>query len=75
MKNSRLRSFLFGLLVVASIGSYLYINSVSVIEPKAKCNMNTLLEDEEATNAELPDVKIFKKIIETGRKLVPATSL
>lgn len=75
MKNSRLRSFLFGLLVVASIGSYMYINSVSVVEPKAKCNMNTLLEDEETTNAELPDVKIFKKIIETGRQLVPATSL
>lgn len=74
MKNSRLRSLFFGLLVIASISSYAYINSVSVEETKPKCNINTMLEEDQASS-ELPDVKIFKKLIETGKKLVPATSL
>jgi hypothetical protein len=75
MKNSRIRTLLFGLLLLASIGSYSYINSVSVEETKPKCNMNTYLDENVEKSSELPDVKIFKKIIETGRRLVPATSL
>ncbi len=75
MKNSKLRSILFVLLLFASIGSYLYINSVQVEDSKVKCEVKQQLVDEEANETELPDVMLFKKLIEKGKELFPATQL
>ena len=74
MKNSKLRAFFFSLILLASISSYLYINSVRGGDCTAKCEQKQELIDEQGS-AELPDVKLLKKIIEKGRELMPATQL
>ena len=79
MKNYKLRSYLFALVLFASIGSFAYINSVSVNDCTVKCEAKKpLMGDEEAENkssSELPDVKLFKKLIEKGKELIPATQI
>ena len=74
MKNWNLRTILFALLLMTSIGSYVYINTIQVPETNVKCEAKQVFEEEEDDNsAELPDVKIFKKLIEKSKELVPAT--
>lgn len=74
MKNSKVRSILFSLLLITSIGSYLYLNSVKVVDCTVKCDAkHQLLEAEESNETELPDVKLFKKLIEKGREMIPST--
>lgn len=75
MKNSKLRSILFSLVLFASIGSYLYINSIKVSNRTVKCEKHLLLDESEENDnaAELPDVKLFKKLVEKGKELMPAT--
>ncbi len=75
MKSSKSRNILFSLVLIASISSYLYINSVET-NANIKCEAKKSLVDEEDKNSsELPDVKLIKKIIETGKQLVPAARL
>lgn len=74
MKNSKVKSILFSLILIASVGSYAYINSVDVEQPHVNCQMkNTLIQEDNKSDSELPDVKIFKKIIENGKKILPAS--
>lgn len=63
------------MLMLVSIGSYVFINSIQVSNADIKCGAKQELSDidEKENNAELPDVKILKKIIEQGRKLIPVT--
>jgi len=78
MKNSKLRSVLFSLVLFASIGSYLYINSIKVNDCTVKCEktQQQLLDSEGSSDtAELPDVKLFKKLVEKGKELMPSTQL
>lgn len=73
MKNSKLRIALFSLILLVSLSSYMYINSIDT-EANIKCNTKqTIVDEEEKSNSELPDVKLIKKIIEKGKQLVPAT--
>ena len=75
MKNNKLRTLLFCLIMAASIGSYLYINTIQLSNTHVKCEAKQELTDVEnnESNSELPDIKILKKIIEKGKKLIPAT--
>jgi hypothetical protein len=75
MKNNKLRTLLFCLIMAASIGSYLYINSIQLSNAHVKCEANQELTDidDNESSSELPDVKILKKLIEKGKKLIPAT--
>ena len=77
MKNSKLRTLLFSLLFIASIGSYVYINSVEVSDCKMKfqAKQQLLQDEDDSQNAELPDVKLFKKLVEKGKQLIPSTQL
>lgn len=70
MKNNKLRTFFFSLILVLSVGSYAFIQSVNVPNKNIKCQAKQMLEEE--NTAELPDVKLIKKIIENGKKLIPA---
>ena len=77
MKKSSTRTVLFCLLIAASIGSYIYLNSLS--SPMASFEQTTDLEefeeDIESNDAEiiLPDIHLIKKVVETGKRLLPAS--
>ncbi len=75
MKNTKLQSILFGLILFVSIASFIYINSIQVRDCSLNCGAKQELveEDKNKGNSELPDVKIFKKLIEKGKELIPAT--
>jgi len=72
MKKSNIHSFFVGLLILASMASFTYINTVNV---KAH-NKNAVKElKEEATEKvdrmTLPDVRIVKKILDKSVTLLP----
>lgn len=74
MKNSKVRTFFFLLLLIASTGSFLYINSVQVPESKINCQAKKdLVEEASESEADMPDVRIFKKLIEKGKEMLPNT--
>ncbi len=78
MESSKIRSFLIGLLILASIFSYIYVNTATIQfgqnEPTEQTNFfdNTELEKPE-TNMILPEVEIVKKVLENSVKLLPAS--
>jgi len=74
MKNSKLRAVLFSMVILASISSYIYISSVKAADCTAKCEQNEQIIDKQG-NAELPDVKLLKKLIEKGKEMMPSTKL
>ncbi len=74
MKKSSTRTVLFCLLIAASLGSYIYLNSLSVQSvPYEQAAIEE--EDMESGDAEiiLPDIQLLKKVVETGRRLIPAS--
>ncbi|MCO6476511.1 MAG: hypothetical protein J5I94_07810 [Phaeodactylibacter sp.] len=76
MKKSSTRTVLFSLLIAASLGSYIYLHSLSgqpVYEQAA--TEEEYNEDIESSDAEiiLPDIQLIKKAVETGRRLIPAS--
>jgi hypothetical protein len=79
MKRQFARTVLVGLIVLASIVSYVYLNTVDLtVSDDAQYQ---LIENEEEREEEsvdntkllLPDVTLIKKVIETGRSLVPGS--
>ena len=77
MKKSVTRTVLLSLLIAASIGSYIYLNSVS---PGAFSYEQAVSEEEYEENMEsndaeiiLPDIHLIKKVVETGKRLLPAS--
>ncbi|MCB0559250.1 MAG: hypothetical protein H6573_18025 [Lewinellaceae bacterium] len=77
MKKSSTRTVLFSLLISASIGSYIYLNSLSspMVSFDQAAGVEEYEEDIESNDAEiiLPDVHLIKKVIETGKRLIPAS--
>lgn len=80
MRKMNTRVLLFVVLAVVSIASHWYLNSSvsSVSSPDflqqpATLNQSTEEEyDEESSRPVLPDVHLLKKVVETGRRLIPA---
>ena len=80
MKKLNSRSILFILLVAASIVSYIYLNTVSVENLQSTAEIEAVEADKELEGLDaqqkeifLPDVRILKKAIDTGRRLIPAS--
>lgn len=73
MKNKiGLRSILATLLIMASVCSYIYLNTVQLIELKSSPQVQKLyMEDQsEEQKVLLPDVEIIKKVIEKTRQAI-----
>lgn len=79
MKKQTARTVLVALVVLASLVSYIYLNTVAVNTPKDTSTEYQLMENEEealedgVTNTKLllPEVALIKKVIETGKSLIP----
>ncbi|MCB9275975.1 MAG: hypothetical protein H6564_18155 [Lewinellaceae bacterium] len=80
MKNPSTRTVLFCLLVAASIGSYIFLNIASAKGPSENSlgsGLKVEKYDEEVESSEtrmlLPDVQLMKNLVETGKRLLPAS--
>jgi hypothetical protein len=76
MRKFSTRSVLLALLVITSICSYIYLNTVNVTTESA--NQATEVEstneiDEQESELVLPDLRVVKKVLETGKKFIPAS--
>lgn len=76
MKNSPARTVFFIMIVLASFGSYLFLNEVSdstayeVIESPLEYEAEM---DELDNTGSLPDLMLIKKVLEAGKQLIPAS--
>ncbi|MEL6922852.1 MAG: hypothetical protein AAFO94_02315 [Bacteroidota bacterium] len=73
-KSIGLRSALFTLLILASIGSYVYLNLVDVVnESVDPTPLQLQAETEQSENQQvlMPDVEIIKRVVEKGLDLIP----
>ena len=72
MKNSTIRSFCIGLVVIASIASFTYINTVNV-RPSNKNAIKELKGEsvDKSDQMTLPDVRIVKKILDKSVAFIP----
>ena len=79
MKKSNLQFILTVALVLTSLSSYIYINRLASDQLVApKCNLKHNIEkiDTETENQQpdiLPEAELIKKLIETGKRILPAT--
>lgn len=83
MKKLTTRTLLVALMVAASLGSYVYLNTLtpSVTTPSSDetidVQSNELKEEiqEQAKEVEvsLPDVMLLQKVIEIGKRFLPAS--
>lgn len=83
MKKLTTRTLLVALMVAASLGSYVYLNTVtpSVATPSSDetidVQSNELKEEiqEQAKEVEvsLPDVMLLQKVIKIGKRFLPAS--
>lgn len=74
MKKITTRTVLFSLLLMASAASYIFLNIASWEHDRRHSEQEIPLDEEleaEQKKLFLPDVQVLKKIVETGRKLVP----
>lgn len=74
MKKSTTRSILFVLLLAVSVGAYAFLNvaSYNLGSQSAQQQKEQLHEQEEAILI-LPDVRLIKKVVEHGKRLLPAS--
>lgn len=78
MKKISIRKLLFGLLIAASIASFIYINTVSIdVATTETSNTTEHIEEQEAksdnSSMVLPDVELVKRFIEKTTRFVPST--
>jgi len=78
MKKVSLKTLLFSFLIIASIASYAYLYSLPTEDSEAvQQGFNTeekLNEaDKQPDNFIFPEVMFVKKLIETGKRLLPAS--
>ncbi|MCB0631246.1 MAG: hypothetical protein KDD15_15970 [Lewinella sp.] len=81
MKKQFVHTVIVALVVLASIVSYVYLNTVDPTAGDETSTQFQLMENEEQPEEEavenakllLPDVTLIKKVIETGRSLVPGS--
>ena len=73
MRKVTTRSLLV-LLILMSIGSYVFLNAVAT-QPAADAKNEEVKNPEalEHVNAILPDVILLKKVIEVGKRIIPAS--
>lgn len=82
MKKSTARNIALSFLVSASLGSYVYLNTVepccaegdSAIE-KFEWQAESIEEnlDDQTQNIKLPDVMLIEKVIEIGKRFIPTS--
>ena len=77
MRKLSTRSILLICLIIVSLSSYIYLNTVSV-EANSPTSEELLPQSEEEVDTEkrellLPDVEFIKKALETGKRFIPAT--
>lgn len=76
MKRSKTHIILFVIVVVASLASYIFLNNAQPAQVNSE-NMEQTDMDEDFEQREtkmiLPDVEMVKKVLETGRRLLPAS--
>lgn len=76
MKNNNLRTSLFSVIILLSIGCYAFLNTIEV--PQTNVNSNFELDQVEVESLKkqetiMPDVKIVKSTIEFLKNMVPVT--
>ena len=74
MTKTNIQSILFSTLVLVSLVSFIYLNTVNV-EYTANENVEVVQdvfeeEEEDQGTISLPDVEMVKKMIEGGRKVI-----
>jgi hypothetical protein len=81
MKKQTARTVLVALVVLASLVSYIYLNTVELTPTTQESTQYELMENEEKIDEEatgntkllLPEVALIKKVIETGKSLIPGS--
>ncbi len=76
MKKNSLQKIIFALLIVTSLASYIYLNTVEVDLPSNSTEIKAELEEEEKLDDQemlLPDVKFIKHILEKSKKIIPSS--
>jgi len=73
MKNNKIKTVLFTLVMMMSLSSYVFLNSLSVPTPTSDINIeevriNDLTQQNEAT---LPDVLIIQRGVEMMKTVLP----
>ncbi len=72
MKKSNVRIVLFVLLLLASLGSYIYLNTTAeVLFPVEEEEQK--VSDEQEGEMALPDVQLLEIVIEGGKRFLPAS--
>ena len=80
MKKMTTRTVIAVMLIVASLCSYIYLNTMEVATPMGATTEQLdeqELNDMDGTPKEvaLPDVEILERILESGKRLLPTSSL
>jgi hypothetical protein len=75
MKKSTTRSLLFIVLLAASIGAYAFLNvaSYNLTGSTTAEQQEEQLHESEEVKLVLPDVRLIKKVVEHGQRLLPAS--
>jgi hypothetical protein len=78
MKKVSTRTVLFVLLIAASLSSYIFLSTRADTHTASEAELIKEATVNEGTEAQeeivLPDVRLLKKAIETGKRLVPTSS-
>ncbi len=79
MKKINTRTVLVALLMVASLCSYIYLNTVEFSTESASAVQTEEEESEMFSDTPqemvLPDVQLLRKVIESGKRLLPTSNL
>lgn len=81
MKKQTARTVLVALVVLASLVSYIYLNTVELDTTTQDATQYQLMENEDDIDKEavtntrmlLPEVALIKKVLETGKSLIPGS--
>lgn len=73
MKKHKVPALLFGLLVFASIGAFIYLNSLTPVPEGHNIDQHMRsTRMEEIDSPVLPDVKLIQKAVQAGKRFIPA---
>ncbi len=77
MEKKSARTALLVLIGAASISSYVYLQQVKQLETYRDTSQITLEQEEPTETLQqeitLPDVQMIKKLVETGKRLIPGS--
>lgn len=69
MKRSHLRQFLFVLVLLCSVSSYVFLNYVNYSNPSLPSTEQESANQEDKQEAILPDMAVAKKLIDASKFL------